>query len=167
MDYNGQLIMATKRNYRPRDSYISKDAVKRQRQLDNLLSSKKGRPLGYIPKAVRAERMTKMDVITFAEEHFCISETRKPIVLLDFEKKILRDLFEAEVKPTLALLGFPKKSGKSTLSAIIALWFLITTKILPPATFYLPYGGNHDFHPPSQRKCGLNDRLFKSFQVFH
>ena len=48
--------------------------------------------------------------------------------------------------------------------SISALCALITAVILPPATFYLPYGGDHDFHPNTQRKCGLNVRLIKSFQ---
>ncbi len=67
----------------------------------------------------------KTNIIKFAEEQFYIPETRKPIVLEEFQKEeILRPLFYKENRPTMALIGQTKKSGKSTLAAMIVSWFL-------------------------------------------
>ena len=69
----------------------------------------------------------KGDIITLAEHCFILPETRKPVKLLAWQKHIFQDLFdkpEAE-RPTLALLGQPKKSGKSTLAAIVGLFYLV------------------------------------------
>jgi len=67
----------------------------------------------------------KVDVIKFSEGHFFIPETRQPIILQDFQKReILEPLFYAEQRPTMALIGQTKKSGKSTLAAMISCWFL-------------------------------------------
>ena len=115
-------------HYRSASSYQSKDPKKLQRQLQNLKSFNRGRPKGSRSKSKVLSEMTSMDIITFAEKHFYLSETRKPVVLLDWEKDIFKDLFykPEQDRPTLALLGMPKKSGKSTLAAIVALWYLVT-----------------------------------------
>jgi Terminase large subunit, ATPase domain/Terminase large subunit, endonuclease domain len=63
------------------------------------------------------------DIIRWAEQNFYLAETRKPIVLLDHEKEFLRELFAEPVK-NLAVLGQPKKTGKSTMAALIALYTL-------------------------------------------
>ncbi len=70
------------------------------------------------------------DIIAFLENEYILPETGKPIVLEPWQKDlILRPLFydltdEGLRKYTLALLGLPKKHGKSTLAAGIGLWFL-------------------------------------------
>lgn len=64
------------------------------------------------------------DPIGFIESEFYVIETRSPIVLLDHEKELITDLFLRKVKPNLAVIGEPKKCGKSTFAAAIALWFL-------------------------------------------
>jgi phage terminase large subunit-like protein len=110
--------------YRRKDTYISKDPVKRARSLANLHQYRhKTKPIDS--KALGGPITESLDIITFAEQHFFIPETRKPIVLLDWEKAIFRDIFFAKIKPTLALLGMPKKRGKSTIAAIVALWTLL------------------------------------------
>lgn len=108
--------------YRSRASYISKDPVRRARQISGLTSSKNRK---QPPIATDLRYKFKGSIIEFAELHFYIPETRQPIVLLDYEKEFLFDLFHKKVKPTLALLGTPKKCGKSTLAAIVALWTLV------------------------------------------
>lgn len=119
--------MAT-RGYRSKDSYYSKDSEKRARSLANL--NRKGRS-----KTVNRSSTLKppslndpayrTDIIRFAEEQFYIPETRKPIVLEDFQKeKILKPLFYGEDRPTMGLIGQTKKSGKSTLAALTAAWTL-------------------------------------------
>lgn len=67
----------------------------------------------------------KIDIIKFSEQQFFIPETKQPIILQDFQKReILEPLFYAEKRPTMALVGQTKKSGKSTLAAMISSWFL-------------------------------------------
>ena len=108
----------TRKSYRPRDSYLSKDPEKRANQLANLKSVNRGRPKGTGSAGGKRPDQWGDDVISFAENHFILPETKKPVVLLEWEKKIFRDLFDAVVLPTLALLGMCKKSGKSTIAAI-------------------------------------------------
>jgi len=108
--------------HRAASTYQSKDPEKRQRQLANL---KKGSHRDRKPIKDSGPSI-KDKCIEFAEKTFILPETKKPVKLLDFEKDIFKDLFEAEVRPTLALLGMPKKSGKSTIAAIVGLWYLLT-----------------------------------------
>jgi len=115
-------IMTGNSGYRAAGSYLSDDSEKRQRQLDNL---KKGSHRDRKPIADSRPKITDK-IIEFAEKYFILPETKKPVKLLDWEKDIFRDLFEAAIKPTLALLGMCKKSGKSTIAAIVALWYLLT-----------------------------------------
>lgn len=62
----------------------------------------------------------RVDIIKFSEQQFFIPETKQPIILEDFQKeKILKPLFYREDRPTMALVGQTKKSGKSTLAALI------------------------------------------------
>ncbi|MCX6762232.1 MAG: terminase large subunit, partial [Candidatus Moranbacteria bacterium] len=72
----------------------------------------------------------KNDIVVFLEEQY-ILENGKPIVLEEFQKKILRDIFQTKDKNglrkyNLALAGFPKKNGKSTMSSGVALYMLFT-----------------------------------------
>lgn len=114
------------RGYRTASSYQSRDPAKRAIQLANLKGGSKARKLN-------AERLKNQrpvdsysdDIVSFAQEHFYITETRKPIGLLDWQKDMLREIFHSDKTYSMALLGMPKKSGKSTLAAMIALWFLI------------------------------------------
>jgi len=70
----------------------------------------------------------KKDIVVFLEEQY-ILENGKPIVLEEFQKKILRDIFQTKNKDgyrryNMALVGVPKKNGKSTLASGIALYML-------------------------------------------
>ena len=109
------------KNYRPASSYLGTGEA-RQRQLENLLQgrAKRARKALAKPPSLK-DPAYKTDIIKFAEEQFYIPETRKPIVLEDFQKeKILRPIFYGEDRPTMALVGQTKKSGKSTLAALAA-----------------------------------------------
>ncbi|GAI98821.1 unnamed protein product, partial [marine sediment metagenome] len=67
----------------------------------------------------------RTDIIKFAQEQFYIPETRKPIVLEDWQKKeLLRPVFYGDDRPTMALWGMTKKSGKSCLGALAAAFTL-------------------------------------------
>ena len=72
----------------------------------------------------------KNDITVFLEEQY-ILENGKPIKLEPFQKKVLRDIFQTKDKKglrkyNLALMGVPKKNGKSTLASGIALYMLFT-----------------------------------------
>ena len=132
--------MATPKRYRPRSSYYAKSSEGRAKQLDNLKSSKKGRKSNaqkFLDEIGNAEAKTPNmypnDPTGFITDHFLIGP-KKPIVLMDFQKDILRDIFLGKSQKSLALLGMCKKSGKSTFAAAIALWMLCN---IPDAELYL------------------------------
>lgn len=113
------------KGYRPASSYLGTGEA-RQAQLNNLLQgrAKRARKALVKPPSLK-DPAYKTDIIKFAEEQFYIPETRKPIVLEDFQKeKILKPIFYGEDRPTMALVGQTKKSGKSTLAALAAAWQL-------------------------------------------
>lgn len=70
------------------------------------------------------------DIIAFLEDQYVLPETGRTIVLEEWQKEeILRPLFydldtDGARKYNLALVSMPKKNGKSTLAAGIALWFM-------------------------------------------
>ncbi|MBA7678507.1 hypothetical protein ES703_86783 [subsurface metagenome] len=105
---------------------MSRDPEKRERSLSNLLQGRvmRARKALVKPPSLR-DPAYEADIIKFAGEQFYIPETRKPIVLEDFQKeKILKPIFYGEDRPTMALVGQTKKSGKSTLGALAAAWQL-------------------------------------------
>lgn len=70
----------------------------------------------------------KKDICVFLSEQY-ILENGKPMKLEEFQKKILRDIFTTRDKNGLrkfnvALLGIPKKNGKSTIASGVALYML-------------------------------------------
>ncbi len=70
----------------------------------------------------------KKDITVFLTEQYFL-ETGKPIVLEEFQKEILRNIFQIKDvngfrRYNLALVGVPKKNGKSTLASGIALYML-------------------------------------------
>lgn len=75
-------------------------------------------------------RLYNTDIIRFLEDQYVLPETGKCIVFEDWQKDlILRPLFydlnpDGTGKYTLALIGMPKKNGKSTLAAGVGLWRL-------------------------------------------
>lgn len=118
-----------KSHYRSDKSYMSKDPAKRARSLSNLKHGKH-----RMNKATDKRFKLSSEHLKFIETQFFIPETRQPIVLLDFEKRILDRLFRKEVRPNLAVIGQPKKSGKSTIAAAIAQLYLCTK---PMSEIYL------------------------------
>lgn len=106
--------------YRSRESHIGKTPKARAAQLANLKRGKSP------PGAIRSKPPSSYadNPIGFIESEFYVIETREPIILLDFEIELLTDLFLRKVKPNLAVIGQPKKTGKSTYCAAVALWFL-------------------------------------------
>jgi len=136
--------------------YLSNDEEKRRRQLNNLnrLGKKnynvtdedwrstiekkvRDRKLSIIGnRFVRAKKPLvkpkslgdpeyKDNIVKFLDEQFFI-ETRKPIVIEDWQAEILNDIFHKGKHYSTVLLGLPKKQGKSTcFLAGINLWRLL------------------------------------------
>ena len=114
----------TLRKKRSKESYRANTPEAKARKLANL-------ELGRSSLRVKVPRTKskKLDIIRWAESEFYIPETRRAIRLMDWEKEFLIELLYKKVKPTLALLGTPKKCGKSTIAAIVNLYFLIHKKL--------------------------------------
>jgi len=116
--------------WRSRESYIAKDPAKRAKQLANLRGIRKKKLLEKVEARAAAKKNPNGyadDPVGFLENEFYTPKTGGTIRLLDFQKRILRDLFcQGEGNnPSLAILGMCKKSGKSTLAAGILLWQLV------------------------------------------
>ena len=112
--------------YRSKKSYQSKDPAKRAKQLANLRpgNRKPVTPIGAELLRAKAPDKYSGDLLGFGEDHFYLTDTRKPIKMLPFQRDILSRVFLADQRPSLALIGMCKKSGKSTLAAVPALWLL-------------------------------------------
>ncbi len=84
------------------------------------------RPVDITPEKAK---QYKTDIVSFLEEQYICPETGKLIVLEEWQKElILKPLFydlqpDGRRKYTLALLGMPKKHGKSVWKNC-AKWFL-------------------------------------------
>lgn len=81
-------------------------------------------------KPITREKLVeyKNDITVFLEEQY-ILEDGKPIKLQEFQKKILKDIYSTKNKQgfrkyNMALIGIPKKNGKSTLASGVALYML-------------------------------------------
>ena len=112
--------------YIPKDKFISQDPNKRMAQLQNLVQNRMRRARKPAIEPIRiTDPEYKTNIIKFGDEQFFIPETKKPIILTEWqEEEILRPLFYGDREYTMALIGETKKSGKSTLAALIAMWFL-------------------------------------------
>jgi len=78
---------------------------------------------------VTKAELYKRDIVAWAEDHFYISETRRPIVLEGHQKRILRDVLTPDADGRFpyetVIYSCPKKSGKTTIAAIVALWLAL------------------------------------------
>lgn len=134
--------------YRSRDSYKSKDPIKRARQLSGLKNSPhKGRPtLESLVGKDPFDLTFKDDIVGYLEKHYYLPETKAPVVLEEWQKeRIFKPLLQKNQesilrrrnkeipqvsdwynirKHTLALIGIPKKNSKSTMASMLANYFL-------------------------------------------
>ena len=115
--------------YRPKSSYYSKDPAKLKRSRDNLKKRGMTKRLDSVvdDRVVKAPDAYQGKPIEFIEDHFYVVETRGRIELLDFEKQHINDIFFSKPTKNLAVLGQPKKTGKSTFCAAVALYYLCNT----------------------------------------
>jgi len=120
------LREAVKIPYTPKEKFLGKTPESIMAQQANLLKGRLKHAMKAEAKAPRFnDPVYKSDIIKFAEEQFFIPETKQPIILEGFQKKeILGPLFYTEKRSTMALIGQTKKSGKSTMAAMIAAWTL-------------------------------------------
>jgi phage terminase large subunit-like protein len=72
----------------------------------------------------------KQDIVKFAEQQFILADTRKPIVLEEHQKKILRDCFTPDEKGKFpyetVIYSAPKKSGKTCIGALLSVWWSLS-----------------------------------------
>ena len=72
----------------------------------------------------------KADIVAFAEAEYILPDTGKPIVLLEHQKRILRDVFtrgaDGRFPYTNIIYSCPKKSGKTEIGGLVAEWFALT-----------------------------------------
>lgn len=81
----------------------------------------------------------RSDICAFAEEQFYLPETKKPIVLEPHQKRILADVFtpgpDGRFPYQTIIYSCPKKSGKTTIAALVCLWYALTQE--PPNELYI------------------------------
>jgi len=125
-----------KKKKRPRKSYLGNTATARKRQISNLKVG--GNKYNWRTRALKSAGLSKAakypdlyagKIIPFLRHHFFLKITRKPIVLIQWQHKVLRDIFYAEIMPKLAVCGSVKKSGKSELAAGVLLYYLTNVKM--------------------------------------
>ena len=128
------MIGITKvRGWRTAESYLSKSQEARIKQLANLKN--RNRELDkLIPDKKFSLPEYRNDVIGFTEKEIYLPEKKKELITLEeWEKEVFRDCFY-ENRPRLILVSLAKKNGKSTFSAIVLNWFLITQE---PGEIYI------------------------------
>ena len=115
----------TRKGYRGKGSYVSKDPIKRAKQMSGLKNFK---GVKHVLREDDLRYKIKDDLVKFVQKHFYIPETHMPVRLLPYEKEFFNDLLYRKRKPSLALLGTPKKCGKSTIASMLALFVLCTKR---------------------------------------
>jgi len=119
--------------YRPKSSFISKDPEKRAKSLANLLNRNR-----QLDKTGKTKLFTlpeyRTDIIKFSEKEIYLPEKKEQLITLeDWEKEVFKDCFYKN-RPRLILISLAKKNGKSTFSAMVLNWFLITQE---PGEIYI------------------------------
>jgi phage terminase large subunit-like protein len=101
----------------------------------------------------------RRDVVKFAEEQFYLPETGKPIKLLKHQKKILKLAFtpvRGRMPYSTIVYSCPKKSGKTTIGALVALWWALSQE--PYNEIYLCA---NDFEQAKSRTFQMISRAVK------
>ncbi len=118
--------------YRPKESHISKDPLKRQRQLNNLMQGRKRQASRPLDSSTPTQTLRgpfhnyEGNIIAYLQDHFYIPETKAPVVLEPWQvEQIFDPLFEVDPETglrrySLGLVGLPKKNGKSQMAAMVA-----------------------------------------------
>lgn len=111
-------IMATRRKrrvtYIPASRFLGKTPESRQRQLDNLQRGRQPKPImgEGLADDVKPPNQYPDDPIGFIEHHFYELRSKAPIKLLPWQVEVLQGIFYRKVRPSLAVCGSVKKSGK-------------------------------------------------------
>ena len=123
--------MAKNVKWRPKSSYDAKTPEAKKRKLDNLkLRWKEKAKIGKGFSILKY----KEDIIQFAEKEIYIPEKKEELIILeDWEREVFIDCFYKN-RPRLILISLAKKNGKSTFSAMVLNWFLITQE---PGEIYI------------------------------
>lgn len=122
-------------HYRTAASYRGKTEESRARQVSGLKGVNRTNwrirhlKAAGLSKAAKYPDQYPKNIIHFIEQHFYIKNTGKVIVLLDWQRKVLHDIFYASIRPSLAICGSVKKSGKSALASAVCEFFLTNVKM--------------------------------------
>lgn len=116
-------------------------------------------------------RTYRDDITVFLEEQYLL-EDGNPIVLEPFQKEILRDVFQTKGSDglrryNLALLGIPKKNGKSTIASGVALYMLFAD--VPNAEVYSVAGDKDQakiIFQMTKRAIERNPMLLSSVRIY-
>ena len=120
---------------RPYESYLTNTPEAKERQVEGgIKGSEQSAKKRSIETEKEAEynpfgRKYKYDIIKYLEEQYYIIETKRPVVLEDWQKKrIFEPLFSLNEdglrRFSLAIVGLPKKNAKSTMASMVANYFL-------------------------------------------
>ncbi|MBA7494690.1 hypothetical protein ES702_05267 [subsurface metagenome] len=121
--------------YIKKERYLGKSAEARKAQLSNLEKGRGKQPIktkerGQPSKLDPFSPAYKNDTCKFLEDHFYIPETRSTVKIESWQRKeIFEPLFKIDPHTglrqySLALISTPKKNGKSTMAAMVALYFM-------------------------------------------
>lgn len=116
-------------------------------------------------------REYKNDIVVFLEEQY-ILDGGNPIRLQPFQKEILREIFQTKDargcrRYNLALLGIPKKNGKSTIASGVALYMLFAD--VPNAEVYSVAGDKDQakiIFQMTKRAIERNPMLLGSVRIY-
>jgi len=125
--------MAKNIKKRLKESYRVKTQKAKKRQTEGLKQRHKeklktGKSEGF--SILEYER----DIIRFSEKEIYLPEKKEQLIRLEnWERKVFTDCFYKN-RPRLILISLAKKNGKSTFSAMVLNWFLITQE---PGEIYI------------------------------
>jgi len=110
-----------------RDKHTGKTAKSRKIQRKNLLPGKRWPERA---KTGESEGFSILeyhkDIIQFSEKEIYLPEKKEQLIKLEnWEREVFKDCFYKN-RPRLILISLAKKNGKSTFSAMVLNWFLIT-----------------------------------------
>ena len=125
--------MAKNKKNKPKSRYLGRTIKSRKIQCNNLglrwpEKLKTGKSEGFFI------REYERDIIQFSEKEIYLPEKKEQLIKLEnWERKVFTDCFYKN-RPRLILISLAKKNGKSTFSAMVLNWFLITQE---PGEIYI------------------------------
>ena len=148
-----------------KDSYRAKTEEAKKRQIEGL--EKRWPERLKTGNNGFSTRKYSKDIIQFTEKEIYLPEKKNQLITLeDWEREVFRDCFY-ENRPRLILISLAKKNGKSTFSAMVLNWFLLTQE---PGELYICSNSKDQSNFITYRKIvsmiRKNPELDKSCKVY-